>query len=162
MAFQKLSPEILREHKGRSFTGITTVFICHDGKGNILLSQRSNKTRDEHGRWDVGAGGLKFGQTLEENLRREIKEEYNFSPLSIEFVGYSDAFRTGSDGEPTHWLPMYFAVHVNPKELRINEPEMIDDHGWFKLDSLPSPMHSQFGKFMEQHGQTLRRILKNA
>jgi len=72
--FKKLTPEELRKHKGVSFTGITTVFLCHDGKGNLLLGKRSKNTRDEHGRWDVGAGGLKHGQTVEENLKREIKE----------------------------------------------------------------------------------------
>ena len=162
MAFQKLSSEILREHKGKSFPGISTAFIYHDGKGNILLAKRSENARDENGRWDAGGGGLKFGQSIEENLLREIKEEYNFTPKSIEFLGYSDAFRTGSDGVPTHWLALYFAALVDPDEFNINEPDMVSDAGWFTLDTLPKPMHSMFPAFMEKHGDALRKSMNKS
>jgi 8-oxo-dGTP diphosphatase len=159
MSFTKLTPEEIRKHKGISFTGITTVFYCHDGKGNLFLTKRSKNTRDEHGRWDPGGGGLKHGQSVEEGLRRELLEEYNVEPLELEFVSYYDAFRTSSEGLPTHWLAMCFAVKVDPAKIRINEPEMVDDYGWFALDKLPTPLHSQFDKFMSLHGDKLRAIL---
>jgi len=159
MTFKKLTPEQLRGHKGKSFVGITTAFICYDGQGNIFLAQRSENTRDEHGNWDAGGGGLKFGQTLEQNLIREVKEEYNFTTISIQFLGYMDVFRNAPDGEPTHWLAMFFTVLVNPAELNLNEPEMVDDSGWFTLDNLPTPMHSQFGPLLKLHGKKFREII---
>ena len=159
MSFAKLSPEELRRHKGVSFTGITTVFFCHDGKGEIFLTKRSAKTRDEHGRWDPGAGGLKHGQTLEDNMRRELKEEYDVEPIETKFIGYNDVFRTSPEGLPTHWLAMYFAVKIDPKKVRINEPDMVDGQGWFNIDDLPSPLHSQFDSFLSRHGVALRKIM---
>lgn len=159
MAFEKLSPDILRRHKGISFTGITTVFLCHDGNGKLFLTKRSKNTRDEHGRWDPGGGGLKHGQSIEESLRREVLEEYNTVPIATEFIGYFDALRETPDGIPTHWLAMLFAVHVNPAEVKINEPEMVDDSGWFSMDNLPSPMHSQFNLMMAKHGNKLKEIM---
>lgn len=159
MSFLKLSPELIRQHKGISFTGITTAFLCYDGDGKILLTKRSKNTRDEHGRWDAGGGGLKHGESLENNLTREIIEEYNAKPLKIDFLGYLDAFRETADGVPTHWLAMYFAVRINPAAVKINEPDMVDDYGWYSLDDLPSPMHSQFGKFYTQHGAKLRELM---
>ena len=161
MTFKKLSPDVIRQHKGVSFTGITTVFFCHDGNGKLLLAKRSKKARDEHGAWDPGAGGLKHGQSLEENLRREMKEEYNVEPLEIDYIGYRDVFRTSPDGQPTHWLAMDFAVRIDPSKLKINEPEMVDEYGWFELDNLPSPLHSQFDLFMHKYGETLRRIMSS-
>jgi 8-oxo-dGTP diphosphatase len=157
MSFQKLSAEIIRQHKGVSFTGITTVFFCHDGKGRLFLTKRSKNTRDEHGRWDPGGGGLKHGQAVEENMLREVEEEYGVKPQKTEFIGYFDAFRTTPDGLPTHWLAMCFAVLVDPAKIKINEPDMIDDSGWFTLEKLPSPMHSQFETFISKHGKTLKR-----
>ncbi len=159
MKVQKLSPEELRKHKGVSFTGVTTNFFCHDGQGNVFLAKRSKNSRDEHGRWDPGAGGLKHGQAIEENMRRELKEEYDVEPLETEFIGYFDAFRETPEGQPTHWLVMCFAVKVDPKKVKINEPDMFDDSGWFTLDNLPSPLHSQIGKFMSLHGRKLKAIL---
>ena len=156
---KKLSAEELRAHKGVSFPGVTTAFICHDGKGKIFLAKRSKNTRDEHGRWDAGGGGLKHGQSLEENLRREIHEEYAAEAQKIDFLGYHDAFRVNQQGQQTHWLAMYFAVLVDPQQVKINEPEMVDDSGWFSLETLPQPMHSQFPAFYEKFGKQLQTIV---
>lgn len=155
-----MTPEELRRHKGISFTGITTVFLCHDGQGNLFLTKRSKNTRDEHGRWDPGGGGLKHGQSVEDSLRREVMEEYGVEALETKFIGYFDAFRKSLDGLPTHWLAMCFAVQVDPSQVQIKEPEMVDDQGWFTLDKLPSPMHSQFEKFMGLHGATLKAFMQ--
>ena len=159
MAFKKLSPEDIRKHKGTSFTGITTVFWCYNDNEQIFLAKRSKNARDEHGRWDAGAGGLKHGQTLEDNVRRELKEEYDVEPLRLDFIGYRDALRKLDDGTPTHWLVMDFAIKVDPSKLKINEPHMFDDSGWFTLDKLPSPLHTQFGAFLRLHGDKLKHIM---
>lgn len=161
MADPKLTPEQLRKHKGVSFVGVTTVFFCYNNQGQIFLSKRSKQTRDEHGRWDPGAGGLKHGQTLVENLNRELLEEYNVRPQKTDFVGYLDVFRTDPDGQPSHWLAMFFAVKVNPSQVKINEPNKVDDAGWFSLDKLPAPLHSQFHRFMKMHGDKLRKIINS-
>lgn len=154
-----MTPEELRRHKGISFPGITTVFICHDGQGKIFLTKRSKSTRDEHGRWDPGGGGLKHGQTIEDNLRRELKEEYNAEALKLDFVGYYDVFRESPDGQPTHWVAFLFAVLVDPKKIRINEPEMIDGQGWFGLDDLPTPLHSQWPNILKQFKPRLQAAI---
>ncbi|HET8991691.1 MAG TPA: NUDIX domain-containing protein [Candidatus Saccharimonadales bacterium] len=159
MSFTKLSPEDLRKHKGLSFPGITTIFFCHDGAGSLLLGKRSNKARDEHGRWDPGAGGLKHGQTAEQNLKRELMEEYGAKAEAIDFLGYMDVFRKNPEGYDTHWLALYFAVKVDPKHVSIKEPDIIDEIGWFKLDNLPTPMHSQFSFFMAKHGNKLKKYM---
>ncbi len=159
MPINKLPPEDIRKHKGVSFTGITTVFWCYDSSCRLFLAKRSQNARDEHGRWDPGAGGLKHGNTLEENVRRELKEEYDVEPLRIDFIGYRDVFRQLDDGTPTHWLAMDFAAKVEPHKVKINEPDTFDDHGWFALEALPDPLHSQFDTFMRLHGDTFRNIM---
>lgn len=161
MNIRKLPSDVIRQHKGVSFPGVSTVFFCHDGKGKIFLAKRSKKARDEHGRWDPGAGGLKHGFTLEENIRRELREEYSAVPIEMEFVGYWDALRELDDGTPTHWLAMGFAVLVDPRKVSINEPEMFEDSGWFTLNSLPKPMHSQMEVFLNKHGKKFKKIIND-
>lgn len=155
MTTTKLDPNILRLHKGVSFTGITTVYFCHDGQGKLFLTKRSKNTRDEHGMWDPGGGGLKHGSSLEGNVRREVKEEYDAESATIDFIGYHDVFRCLDDGTKTHWLAMIFAVMVDPAQIKVNEPKMVDDYGWFSLNNLPSPMHSQFETVMQKYGDKL-------
>lgn len=158
MDFQKLTPEELRKHKGVSFPGITTVFICYDDKSRLFMTRRSSNARDEHGRWEGGAGGLKFGSTIIDNLTREIMEECGAHPLKIDFINYFDALRT-MNGRLTHWVGLGFAVKVDAQEVHINEPEMIDDSGWFNIDNLPSPLHSQVGPFFEQNYERILAII---
>ena len=94
-----------------------------------------------------------------EDGRRELKEEYGIEPLKLDFIGYRDIFRELEDGTPTHWLAMDFAIKADPSKLRINEPHMFDDSGWFALGELPSPLHSQFDAFLRLHGDKLKVII---
>ena len=141
--------------KGVDFTGVTIVFACHDGKGNYLIHKRSAQSRDEQGRWDVGGGGLEFGDTVEGTLRKEIKEEYGADVLHFEFLGYRDAHRE-HEGVKTHWLALDFKVLVDPAQAKNGEPHKFDDLQWFTLDNLPEPMHSQWPIFWSQYEHKLR------
>lgn len=126
------------------------------------MSKRSKNARDEHGRWDCGAGGLKHGESVEESMLRELREEYGVSkPLQVDFLGYFDVFRNLPDGTPTHWVVMPFAVQVDPTSVCIMEPHMVDDSGWFALDALPSPLHSAWPTlFLPQFGEKLRAVIR--
>lgn len=104
MPITKMNPDDIRRHKGISFVGVGTVFFCHDGNGRFLMSKRSKQCRDEQGKWEIAGGGLKWGITAEDNIRREIKEEFDADAKIIDFMGYRDVFRTLDDGTPTHWL----------------------------------------------------------
>lgn len=161
MSFSRLSPEDLRKHKGTSFTGIGTVFFCHDGNGKFLMSKRSQKCRDEQGKWEVAGGGLKWGVTVEDNIRREVKEEFDASVKKIKFMGYRDVFRKLEDGTPTHWLMLDYAVEIDPSEAKRNEPEMADEIGWFTFDTQPSPVHSQHKTFMDKYSSQIKEILSS-
>jgi 8-oxo-dGTP diphosphatase len=129
--------------RGVDFVGVTCSFVCHDGKGRFLLHKRSKNCRDEQGRWDNGGGAHEFGHTIEETVKREIKEEYGADAFNLQFIKVYDAHRNLGDGTPTHWVAIVFAAQVDPKQVKNNEPYKIDEIGWFTLDSLPSPLHSQ-------------------
>lgn len=162
MSILKLSPQELRKHKGVSFVGVGTVFFCHDGKGKFLMSKRSKNCRDEQGRWEIAGGGLKWGSTAEENIKREVKEEFGAIASQIKFMGYRDVFRRLEDGTPTHWLMLDYAVKVNPRQVRLNEPDQCDEIGWFTLDEQPKPQHSQHTTFMKKYHRQIKTILNDA
>ncbi len=141
--------------KGEDYTGITVVFACHDGAGNYFLGKRSTACRDEHGTWDPGGGALEFGDTAEDTLHKEIKEEYCTDVLDLEFLGYRDVLRE-QGGKPTHWLALDFKVLIDRSKAGNGEPHKLEAVGWFTLGDLPRPFHSQFEKFLELHGEKLR------
>ena len=123
---------------------VSCVFVCHDGRGKILLARRSARARDEPGAWDCGAGALEFGETFEAAVTREVTEEYAAPPLAIELLGVRNVLRPG-----THWVAVVFAVRLDPAAARIGEPHKFDELGWFALDALPAPLHSQLPATLE-------------
>jgi len=136
---------------GTDYIGISTPFYCNDGKGNFLFHKRKNY-RDENGRWDPGSGKLDFGMTLEQNVLREIFEEYGCQGEIQERVPAHDIFRE-HEGRKTHWVAVPFFVKIDPKEAKMNELEKMEAIGWFRLDKLPTPLHKgfqySFSKFPE-------------
>jgi 8-oxo-dGTP diphosphatase len=125
---------------------VSCVFVCHDGNGRVLLARRSAGARDEPGVWDCGAGALEFGETFEEAVTREVTEEYVAAPRSIELLGVRNVVRADP---PSHWVAVIFAVLLDPAETGIGEPHKFDELGWFALDALPRPLHSQFPATLE-------------
>ena len=141
--------------KGVDYTGVTIVFACHDGAGRYLLSKRSSESRDENGAWSQGGGGLEFGDTIEETLRKEIMEEYCVDVIHFEFMGHRDVHREHG-GVKTHWIALDYKVLIDPTRVENGEPHKADELGWFTLDNLPSPMYSQWPVFFEKYEEKLR------
>ncbi|MBI4054397.1 MAG: NUDIX domain-containing protein [Candidatus Doudnabacteria bacterium] len=135
---------------GQNYIGITVVFFCHDGRGNFLLAKRSKHARDEQGKWDIGGGAVKFGETLDQAVQREVKEEYGARVLTRKFLGIREIFR-----KKTHWIAFDFKVLVDPSLVKIGEPKKFEKLKWAKLKSLPKPLHSQLNTFFKKYRRWL-------
>lgn len=136
--------------KGEDYTGVALVFLCHDGQGNYLLSKRTDQCRDEHSTWDPGGGAVEFNDNVTERLKQEIKEEYCTDVIYFEFLGYRDVHRYNQE-KPTHWIALDFKVLVDKTKVRNGEPHKLEKIEWFKLNSLPFPLHSQFPYFLAKY-----------
>lgn len=136
--------------KGVDYPGVTVCYLCHDGTGRFVMNLRSKNCRDEHGTWDGGGGGVDFGDTIETTLRKEVKEEYGVDALEIQFMGYREMFRE-HNGKKTHWIALDFKVLVDPKQVKNGEPHKFEKIGWFTLDTLPHPLHSQVPAFFKKN-----------
>lgn len=136
--------------KGFDFTGIVVCNFCHNSKGEYVLGFRSDKCRDEHFTWEpTGSGGLKFGERVEDAICREVKEELATDVLGIEFLGIHEAMRD-VEGQLTHWLYILNKVLVDDTKVKITEPEKCLKLEWFKVDSFPTPLMSQFPPLLER------------
>ena len=145
MSKVKVAADKVDLRRGVDHIGVSVCFVVHDGKGNILLQKRGQGARDERGNWDVGGGAIEFGETLEEAVLRELKEELLTTPKEVDFIHAYEAHRV-HEGTPTHWIALLHAVKVDPKQVKIGEPHKIDEIGWFNSKILPNPLHSQFHK----------------
>jgi 8-oxo-dGTP pyrophosphatase MutT (NUDIX family) len=160
---KKLNSETLRAHKGKSFVGVSTAVAIFNRRGEIFLAQRSINARDEHGRWDVCGGGLKWGETIENNAIREMFEEFGVETNEPLYpIGVRQAFRTDQYGDKTHWVCHDHVVMLTDEEaekVEIKEKDVFDDSGWFNLDNLPSPLHSAIDdKFISILKKTIEEL----
>lgn len=142
--------------KGVDFVGVSVVYFCHDGKGNFVMGKRSVRARDEHGRWDIGGGGVEVRDTVEQTLKKEIMEEYCADILKFEFLGFRDVHRE-HQGQPTHWVALDFKVLVDPAMVKKGEPHKMDEVKWFTLENMPLPAesHSQWPEFLKLYKNKL-------
>ncbi len=143
---------------GFDYVGITTPFYCHDGNGKILLHKRTTECRDEHNRWDAGSGKLEFNLSLEENVLKELEEEYGCKGKIESQLPAHDILRE-HDGKKTHWIAVPFFIRVNPEDVKNNEPHKIAEIGWFELDKLPEPLHTGFAYTLNKYKEYFEKVL---
>jgi 8-oxo-dGTP diphosphatase len=144
MAIDQNNPEYQKKDlkRGVDYIGVNVVFCCHDKDGKVLMQKRSRNCRDEQGTWDFGGGSMEFGETFEEAVGREVMEEYGVLPLEVKYIITKNVLRE-HDGKPTHWIKNMYWVLVDPEKVRVGDSEKMDEIGWFMLDNLPEPLHSQ-------------------
>lgn len=105
--------------------------VIEDNNGNILLTQRGKTSRDEFGKWENCGGAIDQGETEEEAIKREVKEELGCE-LNIKGIIYKDHFTT--DSGATWQVTVFKGVLLgNP------EPQNTDENAdvkWFSKQKL--------------------------
>lgn len=91
---------------------------------------------------------MEFGETFEQAVRREIREEYSCDVLDLKFLGINNVLRKNGDVD-THWITLIFAAQVASEKVRIGEPDKMKELGWFKPDNFPKPQHSMLLEHLE-------------
>jgi 8-oxo-dGTP diphosphatase len=124
--------------KGVDYIGVSVGAIIVNDKGEVFLSLRSKNCRNEVGHWENPGGAVKFGESLEEAVRREIREEYGVEVNIIKQFPAADHF---IPAEKQHWVATTFLVKIKTgQKPKIMEPNKCDAVGWFKLSKLPKPL----------------------
>lgn len=144
---------------GKDYIGVSTPFFCLNGDGKILFQLRGEQTRDESGRWDPGSGKLEKRLRLEENVKKEVKEELNAECEVIDRIPAHGIFRE-HEGEETHWLVVPFFVKVDAEEVEINEPEKIDELKWAEPENFPEPLHRGFRTTFTEHREKFEKVIE--
>lgn len=141
------------------FTFKAAAFLVLKEEGKILLYQRKN-TVHEDGNYSFVAGHLDGGETAQQALAREAKEEANIDilPEDLEVVHVLHN-KNPKDGIE------YFNVFMVPKrwsgEIKNMEPEHCGDLSWFPIASLPDNTinyinavlgHIELGQFYSNFG----------
>lgn len=114
--------------------------VCHGGSfllhpvvhlhifnsaGELYLQKRSMSKDIQPGKWDTSVGGhVDYGETIEEALHREVREELNvvdFNPVKA----FSYPFRSSREYEMVH---SYYTVYDG--DIQVDPIEISDGRYW--------------------------------
>ena len=120
----------------KKFVGKTTTAIIPYQKDSILLIKRS--TPPFVGYWALPGGRVEPGETADQAIMREVKEE---TGLDIEIVRKIGDYREKGvqDGIEYDYFPTCFLGKVIGGEIRKQESE-IQDIRAFKVNQIPSSL----------------------
>lgn len=119
--------------KGVDYIGVGIGAVLFNKEGKIFLSKRGQKARNERGRWECPGGALEFGDSFENTIVREIKEEFG---IDIEVVDQLATFNHLIPEENQHWVALCFICKLKSGEPQILEPEKCEEIGWFTMEEM--------------------------
>lgn len=98
------------------------VAVIRNEKGEILLARRNEPGLSEaHNKWEFVGGGIDFGESPEQALKREVKEE---AGVEVDVIGllpevFSEV-QNLDDGDKLHVIILSYECKITGGELKAN------------------------------------------
>ena len=102
------------------------VFLYKNGK--LFSAKRSNGLKFLPGKYELVGGKIEFGETIEEGLKREVREELH---IDVEIENPFYVFTYVSEGGKKHSVEIvYFAKAAHPNQsIRLNAKDH-SEYAW--------------------------------
>lgn len=110
--------------------GIGAVIIKN---GKLFLSKRGKKSQNEEDKWELPGGAMEYGESFEQTVIREIREEFGFTIKPIEWL---EPFNHFIPKEQQHWVALCFICEVVKGIPRIKEPDKSSEIGWYSIEEM--------------------------
>ncbi len=103
--------------------------LIFNSKNEALLI----RTHKWSNKWGIPGGKIKWGETSEAALRREIKEETNLKVTDIEFVLVQDCIRSKEFYHDAHFVLLNYSCRCAGKNPRVKLNDEGQEFRWLKL-----------------------------
>jgi HAD superfamily hydrolase (TIGR01450 family) len=131
-------------------------FILNKNKQVLLIKRKDNSY------WALPTGRMERGETLEEAVVREIKEELNLKIRVKSLVGVyshpSDLVLSYRSGETIQFIAACFFCKIEEGELRNNQSEILES-GFYSVSQLPQPMVDSHQRWIEDGMRNQRSVV---
>ena len=105
--------------------------IITDESGKVLILKRSN-TIQEDGKWCLPGGNIEYGETADEAVVREIKQETSLNCTDTNFLFFLESLP--SEESELHYVNFVYQCSAEGK-VKLNYES--SDYAWINLAGLP-------------------------
>lgn len=121
-----------KNNEDHPYVGVDNIIINEEGK--ILLIKRSFKSNNYPEYWGLIGGWMKWGETVEDTLKREAKEEIG---CEIEVIRFTGRYYDAKGRHPTKTsLCLPHITKITRGTPVPNQPEEVSDVKWFSPEEI--------------------------
>jgi nucleoside triphosphatase len=103
---------------------VVVVPVIRDGRGRVLLCRMAEDRGVFPGQWGLPGGGVEPGETLEQALRRETREELGVELDEMRPLAFRDAslekLKPDGSRQRVYMVFLLYEARIGPGELRLN------------------------------------------
>jgi ADP-ribose pyrophosphatase YjhB (NUDIX family) len=126
-----MNSELARTYPARPYLAVSAAIFR---EGRVLIVRRARPPAN--GLYTLPGGGVELGETLEEAVVREVREETGLTIAPIALAGYRQAIARDDGGRvERHFVILPFAARWVSGEIALNE-ELAEAH-WLSPAELP-------------------------
>jgi mutator protein MutT len=105
--------------------------IITNESGKVLILKRSNTSQGD-GKWCLPGGNIEYGQTANDAMVREVKQETSLNCSDIRFLFFLESLP--SEESELHYINFIYQCSVDGK-IKLNYES--SDYEWINLSELP-------------------------
>lgn len=117
--------------RGVDYIGVGVGAAIFNSDGKLFITKRGDKAKNERGKWEIPGGSVEFGETFEQAIKREMREEVGVEIEVIELLGICDHI---IPNENQHWVSPTYICKIKKGIPQILEPSKCAEIGWFSIE----------------------------
>ncbi|MBU1118871.1 NUDIX domain-containing protein [Patescibacteria group bacterium] len=121
-------------------TRVIVSAVIEDGH-KLLFAKKKENVGPYPNTWHLIGGGIEEEESLEESIKREVREEANIEIEIIESVGFDDDFEPDKKGELTHYIFLVYKAKYISGEAKADDD--VVELRWFSKKTLPVKMFNR-------------------